>query len=92
VRFSGLKALAQLVRRDVDQLDVVRARQGGVRHGLALAHARDFPHHVHQALEVLDVQRGPDVDAGADQLLDILPALGMARGGGVGMGVFVHQQ
>ena len=35
-----------------------------VRHRLALAHAGDLPDHVDQALQVLDVERGPDVDAG----------------------------
>ncbi len=41
---------------------------------------------------MLDVQGGPDVDAGGDQLLDILPALGMARARDIGVGAFVHQQ
>ena len=38
---------------------------------------------------MLDIERGPDVDAGRDQLLHILPALGMAAFGGVGVGEFV---
>ncbi len=84
--------LAQLLGRDVDQLDLVGVRQRPVRHRLAHPHAGDLPHHVDQALEVLDVERGPDVDAGAEQLLHVLPALGMARARRVGVGVFVEQQ
>ena len=38
---------------------------------------------------MLDVERGPDVDAGRDQLLHVLPALGMAAVGRVGVGEFV---
>ena len=41
---------------------------------------------------MLDVQRRPDVDAGRQQLFHILPALGMTRTRGVGVGVFVDQQ
>ena len=41
---------------------------------------------------MLDIQGGPHIDAGAEQLLDVLPPLGGARTRGVGMGVFVHQQ
>ena len=41
---------------------------------------------------MLDVERGPDVDAGSQQLVDVLPALGMAAAGHIGVGVFVDQQ
>ncbi len=86
------ETLAKFVRGDVDQLDVVGARERRVRHGLALAHAGDLPDHVDQALQVLDVERGPDVDPGGQQLLHVLPALGMARTWRVGVGVLVDQQ
>ncbi len=84
--------LAKLVGGDVHQLDVVGAVEHLVGHCLALAHAGDLPDHVHQAFQVLDVQRGPDVDASGDQLGHVLPALGMAGTRHIGMGVFVHQQ
>ena len=54
-----------------------------VRHGLAHDHAGDLGHHVVQALDVLDVDGRIDVDAGVEQLLDVLPALGVARAGRV---------
>jgi hypothetical protein len=85
-------ALAQFRRRDVDQLDLVGAAERAVRHRLALAHAGDLPDHVDQAFQMLDVQRRPDVDTGLQQLLDILPALGMAAAGRIGMGVLVDQE
>ena len=86
------QALAKLVRGDVHQLDVVGARERRVRHRLALAHAGDLPDHVHQALQVLDVEGRPDVDPGGKQFFDVLPALRVARAGGVGVGVFIDQQ
>ena len=82
----------QVLGRDVDDLDVVGAGQDAVGNGLALAHAGNAQDDVGQALQMLDVQRGPDVDPGVAQLLHVLPPLGMARTGRVGMGVFVHQQ
>ncbi|MNQ39967.1 hypothetical protein D3C85_536060 [compost metagenome] len=86
------QTLAQFLRGDVHQFDVVGARQGAVRHAFTLPDAGDAQHHVRQAFQVLDVQRGPDVDPGVQDLLHVLPALGMARAGGVGVGVFVDQQ
>ena len=41
---------------------------------------------------MLDIECRPDVDARGQQLLDILPALGMAAAGNVGVGIFVDQQ
>ena len=41
---------------------------------------------------MLDVEGGVDVDAGGQQFLDVLPALGVARARRVGVGVFVEQQ
>ena len=52
----------------------------------------DLRDDVVQALEVLDVDGGVDVDAGGEQLLDVLPALGVARAGDVGVGQLVDQQ
>ncbi|EGF94613.1 hypothetical protein BDIM_14370 [Brevundimonas diminuta ATCC 11568] len=86
------QTLAQLLGGDVHQLDVVGARQGAVGHALALADARDAQHHVRQAFQMLDVQCGPDVDPGLQNLLHVLPPLRMARTGRIGMGVFVDQQ
>ncbi len=85
--------LAQLVGGDVDQLDLVGPRQGAVGHGLALAHAGDAarprrPGFPGAGRSAWSRRRCPAVQ----QFLDVLPALGMARAGRVGMGVFVDQQ
>ena len=53
--------------------------------------AGDLGDDVVQAFDVLDVERRPDVDAGGEQLLDILPALRMPRAFGVGVGQLVDQ-
>ena len=46
-------------------------------HRLAHADAGDARDHVVEAFDVLDVERGVDVDAGGDQFLDIHVAFGM---------------
>jgi hypothetical protein len=47
----------------------------------ALGHAGDLLDDVVDGLQVLDVDRGDHVDAGSQQLLDVLPALLVARPG-----------
>ena len=86
-----LQALDQVVGGQIDQLDLGRLFQDRVRDRLArghLGHARDD---VVQALEMLDVQRRVDVDPGGEQLLDVLPALGVTGAGGVGVGQLVDE-
>ena len=79
VDLAGLEAREQIVGRQIDQLDFIRFVEDAVRDRLALPHAGDLRDQVVEALEVLDVDRGPDVDALLEQLLDVLPALRMAR-------------
>ena len=89
VDLALVQALDELVRRDVDQDDVGRLLKHAVGHGLSHDDAGNARDDVGEALEVLDVERRPDVDAGVEQLLDVLPALGMAAFGGVGVGELV---
>ncbi len=84
-----LQALDQLVRGDVDQHDVGGVAQHGVGHRFAHGDAGDARDDVGEALDVLDVERGPDVDVGVEQFLNVLPALGVAAVGRVGVGELV---
>ena len=63
--------------------------QDPVGNGLAHDDAGDARDDVGEALEMLDVERRPDVDAGGEQLLDVLPALGMTAVRSVGVGELV---
>ena len=69
----------QLVGRQIDELDLVGAGEHAIGHGLAHVDAGDLRDDIVQAFEVLHVDGRVDVDARGDQLVDILPALGMAR-------------
>ncbi len=72
-------------------LDVVGAIEDAVGHRLAHAHARDLRDDVVEALDVLDVERRVDVDAGGEQLLDVEVALRVAAARRVGVGELVDE-
>ena len=83
--------MQQIVRRQVDHHHLVRLVEHPIRQRFADTDAGDAAHHVVQAFEVLHVDGRVDVDAGTQQLVDVLPALGMPRAGGVGVGELVDQ-
>ena len=63
-----------------------------VGHRLPLVDAGDPLDDVVERLEVLDVDRGDDVDARVEQLVDVLPALLVAAAGHVGVGELVDER
>ncbi len=67
--------LAQSLRRDVDQLDLVGLVDDLVRDRLADRHSRDALDRGVQALQVLDVERRDHVDTRGANRLDVHPAL-----------------
>ena len=73
------QALEQLVGGQVDEPDLGRLLEHAIGHRLSHDDAGDLGDHVVQALDVLDVERRVDVDARVEQLLHVLPSLGMAR-------------
>src|SRR5262249_5949448 len=81
----------QIVGRDIDEFDGIGAIENRVRHRLAHAHMRDLRDHVVEALDVLDVDGGVNVDAVTEQLLDVEVALGMAAAGLIGVGELIDQ-
>ena len=91
VDLALLEALDQVVRRQIDQLDGVGAIENGIRHGLAHSDVRNLRDDVVQALDVLDVDCGVDVDAVLQQLFNVEIAFGMTATGRIGVGEFVDQ-
>ncbi len=81
----------QRLWRQIDQLDPVGPPQHLIRYGLPLPHPRDPLDRVVQRCEVLDADGGDDVDPGVEDLGHVLPALGVARAGDVGVGQLVDQ-
>jgi len=76
---------AERLRGHVDKLDLVGAARDLVRQHLVLLNAGDLPRNVPKRLQVLDVQGRDDVDAGVEQFINVLPPLGIAAPGNVGV-------
>ncbi len=91
VNLAVLQSLDQILGREVDDLDIIRRVDDGIRHGLAHADARDARHHVVQALDVLDIQGRVNIDPGAKQLLHVEVALRMPAARCVAVRKLVHQ-
>ena len=91
VDLALLQALNEVVGSEVNDLDGVGAVEHGVGDSFAYADMGDLRDDVVEALDVLDVDRGVDVDAAAHQLFDIEIAFGVAAAVGIGMGEFVDQ-
>ena len=72
-------ALAQRCRAQVDELDLVGLVQQAVGERLSHLDARQRADAAAEALEVLDVDRRPDVDAMCQQGVDVVVALGPRR-------------
>jgi hypothetical protein len=83
---------AQRLWGDVDQLDLLGAAHYLIGHGLALRDPGDLLDHVLQRLQVLDIHRGQHRDPGGEQFLDVLPPLGVAGAGGVGVRQLVNHR
>jgi hypothetical protein len=63
IDLAFLKALNEVVRREIDELDAVGAVEHRIRHGFPHPHMGDLRHHIVEAFDVLDVDRGGHVDA-----------------------------
>ena len=66
------QALDQRLGRQIDQLDLVGVLKHAVGHGFPHPDAGDAFDDVVQAFQMLDVQRGQDVDAGFEDFLHVL--------------------
>ena len=77
--------LDQIVGGDVHQLDGIGTVEDRVRHGLAHADAGDLRHDIVEAFDVLNIDRGVDVDAAVQQLFHIEIAFGVAAARCIGV-------
>ncbi len=91
VDLAVLQAADEVIRRQVDDFDVIGGIEDSVRHRLTHADAGDAGDDIVQAFDVLDVERRENVDAGGEEFLDVEPAFGVAAARRVGVGEFVDQ-
>ena len=91
INLAGLEPLDQILRRQIDQLDIVGSLQDVVGESFPDRDAGDLGDHVIQAFQVLHIESGVDIDARFEQFLDILPAFGVAKTFSIGMSQLVDQ-
>ena len=92
VHLSGLEPLEQLFRWNIDHDDFISIIKDMVRHGFVHLYPHNTADHVVQTLQMLHIQCGPHINARIQQLLNILPALGVARASHIAVGQLVKQQ
>ena len=91
IHLAVVQALYQFTRRQIDQADVAQTVENRIGDGLADPDAGDLVHHVVQAFQVLDIDRGVDVDASIEQFFHVLPASLVTASGGVAMGQLIDR-
>ena len=92
VDLAGPETLLQLLRRQVDEHDLVGIVEDLVGEGLPHSDLGQLEDRVVETLEMLDVDGGDDVDAGFEHLLDVLPALLVAHPFRVRVGELVDER
>ena len=91
IDLAGLEAFDQFVGRQVDQFEI-GVIENGVGHSLAHADLGEAGDDIIEAFDMLDVDRCQHVDAGVAQLLDVLPALGVATARRIAVREFIDQR
>jgi len=96
IDLAGAQSRQQILGRQINQLDFIGLLEHPVGNGLLLTHSGNAGDQIVKPLEVLDVDGGPHADAGPEQFIDVLPALGVPRRrlavNRVGMRVLIDQQ
>ena len=92
IDLAAPQTVLQRLGREIDEDDLVGVVQYVVRERLAHADTRQLEDCVVQALEVLDVDGRDDVDAGCEDLVDVLVALRVPRSRRVGVGELVDER
>jgi len=91
VDLALLEALDELLRGEVHQLDLIGPAQELVGDILPHQDPGDLGHHIPEALQVLHIEGGEDINARVQEIPYVLPALGVQSPGGVGVGQVVHE-
>ena len=92
VDFSSLEPVEQFVRWQINQLDFVGTVEHVVGNRFLYPYAGRLLDQIDEALHMLHVQRGVDVDPGGHQIEDILPAFWMEQAGGIGVRHLIQEQ
>jgi hypothetical protein len=91
IDFALAETLEERLGREVDELDLIGEFEDGIGDSLVNGGAGDLADGVGAGFEMLDVERGEDVEAGVEEFDDVLVTLRVARAGGVGVGELIDK-
>ena len=89
INLSLAQPLLQVFGGEVDVDDLIGLGQHRIGNSLAHFHADELFDGVVEAFEMLNVEGGDDVNAGGEDVLNILVSLGVFAAGDVGVGQFI---
>ena len=88
---SDIQTRQQVIRRQIHKDDFCRLGEHLIWYGFANANSYDAGYNVGETFQMLHVERGVDIYARRQQLLDVAPAFGVTASGGVGVSQFIDQ-
>src|SRR6516164_4692362 len=91
VNLSFFETLNKIIGSEIDQFDGIGAVENRIRYGFTNTDVGDLGDNFIQAVDVLNVHGGVDVDASTQQLLDVQVALRMSAALRIGMSEFIDQ-
>ena len=90
IHFAFMQALAQIVRRQVNQYDFIGRIKKRIGDGFPHLDTGYAAHYVVQAFQMLNVDGSENINASFQQFFDILPAFGMTGTWRITVRQFVH--
>ncbi len=91
IDFALIEPLDEIIGRKINQFNIVGPVNDAVWHGFAHADAGDLRNHIVEAFDMLDIERGINIDPPCQNFLDILIALGVTAARRIGVGQLIHQ-
>ena len=91
IDFAFLESFQQLVRGQVNNLNLSRIVNDTVRYCFAYPDAGNLRYHIPQTLYMLDIECGIDINPSLKQFLYILITLEVAGVRGIRVGEFIYQ-
>src|SRR5690242_6650266 len=91
VNVAALHAVLKSLRSQIDHNGFGSGEGHPVRNRLAHDNSGDRAHYRRDAFNVLNVERGDDVDIGGENLLDVFVALAVLAAGNIGMSKFIDE-
>ena len=91
INLAVFKPIEQLVGWQVHQFDFISLFKHRVRHGFPNPYARNLAYIIIEAFQMLHIECRIHINAGIEELFDVLPPLGMPATLGIGVRQFVNQ-